>query len=101
MEIDYKSRYDKAMEKIRDLSEDLNLATAKLDGNEVAIGLNRETKIARQRAALNRLNRRVRVQRLQLRKLNELGRGLTAEEWTDLKSEFAEELDDEVFETHK
>lgn len=38
-------------------------------------------KCARQRAALDALNRRVVSQRFELRTLNELGRGLSAEEY--------------------
>jgi len=38
-------------------------------------------KTARQRAALDILNRRVTTQRFQLRLINELGRGLSAEEF--------------------
>ncbi len=101
METDYKSKYDQAMDKIRDLREDLELAKAKLHGDPVHIGIYREAKIERQRRALQKLNRRVRVQRLQLRRLNELERGLRPEEWTALKAEFAAELDEDTFEAHK
>lgn len=43
-------------------------------------------KVANQRRALDILNRRVVAQRLVLRTLNELGRGLTQEEWAEAKS---------------
>lgn len=101
METDYKVLYEKARDRIVDLTEDLNLAKAKLDGNELMIGVWRESKIDRQRRALVNLNRRVRVQRLQLRRLNELERGLRPEEWQALKEEFAHELDDDIFEAAK
>lgn len=41
-------------------------------------------KVARQRRALDRLNRRVRSQRRVLRALNDLGRGLTRDEYLAL-----------------
>lgn len=43
-------------------------------------------KIERQRTALDRLQRRVENQRLVLRTINELGRGLTDEEWAAAKA---------------
>jgi hypothetical protein len=92
MEVDYQAKYEKLREQYRDLSEDYGLALAKLEGNDYAVGARRETKIDRQRKALQLLNRRVRVQRLQLRRLNELERGLRSEEWAALKEEFAHEL---------
>lgn len=93
MEVDYKSRYEKLYEQYRGIREDLSIAQAKLEGVEWVVGARRETKIDRQRKALHSLNRRVRVQRLQLRKLNELERGLRPEEWVALKEEFAHELE--------
>ncbi len=92
MEVDYQAKYEKLREQYRNLSEDYELAQAKLEGNDYAVGARREMKIDRQRKALQLLNRRVRVQRLQLRKLNELERGLRSEEWAALKEEFAHEL---------
>lgn len=44
-----------------------------------------QAKAARQRDALDALNRRVVTQRLILRRLEELGRGLTAEEFRDAR----------------
>lgn len=58
-------------------------------------------KCASQRKALHTLNRRVRVQRLQLRRLNELERGLRPEEWQALKEEHAAELDSDEFDTYR
>lgn len=92
MEIDYKERYEALRVKYTDIIDELHLAQAKLEGNPCSIGQLRESKIFRQRAALRNLNRRVRVQRLQLRRLNELERGLRVEEWASLKEEFAHEL---------
>lgn len=92
MEIDYKERYEALRVKFTEIVDALHLAKAKLAENPVLIGQLRESKIYRQRLALQNLNRRVRVQRLQLRKLNELERGLRAEEWAALKEEFAHEL---------
>ncbi len=101
METDYKALYEKTSTKLFELGEELYMAKAKLTENPVLIGQIRESKIDRQREALHNLNRRVRVQRLQLRRLNELERGLRVEEWTALKEEFAAELEDEEFETFK
>lgn len=92
-EVDYKTKYEKLHERYVDVSEDLKIAQAKLEGIDWKVGALRETKIDRQRKALRELNRRVRVQRLQLRKLNELERGLRPEEWKALKAEFAHELE--------
>lgn len=101
METDYKALYERTSARLNDLSEDLRIANAKLTADPITIGYARESKIDRQRRALHNLNRRVRVQRLQLRRLNELERGLRAEEWQALKEEFASELEDEEFEAHK
>ena len=55
---------------------------------------NLQSKTWRQAKALNILNRRVRTQRLILRKLNELGRDLTEEEWNEVKAENADHFED-------
>jgi hypothetical protein len=60
-----------------------------------------QSKCAAQRKALHTLNLRVRIQRLQLRALNEMGRGLNADEWNALKAEHAAELDAETFDAFK
>ncbi len=57
-----------------------------------------QIKVASQKRALAILNRRVRIQRLQLRKLNELERGLRPEEWVALKEEHAAELAEDAWE---
>lgn len=98
MEIDYKAQYERLRSHVTDLREDLAIANAKLEGVEWVVGSRRESKIDRQRKALRSLNRRVRVQRLQLRRLNELERGLRPEEWKTLKEEFAHELVEEDWE---
>lgn len=95
MEIDYKTLYEDQLERNVSMRDDLQIAKAKLNGSEMWIGQSREAKIDRQRKALQRLNRRVRVQRLQLRKLNELERGLRPDEWTALKTEHLLELDED------
>lgn len=95
MEVDYKARYEALSKKYNEVYDRMRLAEAKLTENPVTIGMVRESKIDRQRKALRNLNRRVRVQRLQLRKLNELERGLRPEEWQALKEEFAHELAEE------
>lgn len=50
-----------------------------------------QSKAHRQAVALDRLNRRVSNQRLQLRTLNELGRGLTVEEFLEAKAKLQNE----------
>lgn len=45
-----------------------------------------QAKVERQRQALDRLQRRVENQRLVLRTVNELGRGLTDDEWAAAKA---------------
>lgn len=92
MEPNYKDLYERQCERVTSLLEDLEISNAKLKGVEWVVGALRESKIARQRKALARLNRRVRVQRIQLRKLNELERGLRKDEWLALKDEYALEL---------
>lgn len=98
MEVDYKARYEALAAKYSEVSDELKLAKAKLTENPVTIGMVRESKIDRQRQALRILNRRVRVQRLQLRKLNEMERGLRPEEWQALKEEFAHEFNEDDWE---
>lgn len=100
MEVDYKERYTKLYQAYLEVRSDLAIANAKLDEDPKShwyLGSLREVKIDRQRKALRELNRRVRVQRLQLRKLNELERGLRADEWVALKEEYAHELAEDVW----
>lgn len=91
-EIDYKTAYGALRTKYTDVCDELELLKAHEEGDVVKIGYRRESKIWRQKQALRELNRRVRVQRLQLRRLNELERGLRPDEWKALKEEFAHEL---------
>jgi hypothetical protein len=79
--------------------EDVNLLKARLaaiDNPETVwvIGQRLQMKTDRQRKALARLGHRVRAQRLQLRRLNELGRGLSADEWKEAKELYPNELVD-------
>jgi hypothetical protein len=100
MEKNWEVEYNKAAEQLRDVREDLRIANAKLEGDPCTIGIHREMKIDRQRAALNRLQRNRRIARLQLRWLNENGRGMTADEYNqfkeDHKAELAEIYDSEL-----
>lgn len=50
-----------------------------------------QAKVAAQKEALDRLHSRVVNQRFQLRTLNELGRGLTAEEFLEAKAKVSNE----------
>lgn len=54
---------------------------------------NLQSKVIRQASALNILNRRVRTQRLILRKLNELERDLTEQEWNEVKAQNADHFE--------
>lgn len=101
METNYKDLYERAAKANTSLQDDLRIANAKISGDVVQIGRAREGKIDRQKSELQRLNRRVRVQRLQLRRLNELERGLRVEEWQALKAEYAHELEDTEFDHYK
>lgn len=56
-----------------------------LDGNWPNGGWRLAGKIQRQREANDRMQRKVENQRLVLRTINELGRGLTDDEWTAAK----------------
>ena len=97
METDYQKLYEEQLDHNVAMRDDLQIAKAKLNGDIVWIGQARDGKIDRQRKALQRLNRRVRVQRLQLRKLNELERGLRADEWKALKEEHSNELEEDMW----
>lgn len=52
-----------------------------------------QSKILRQKDALNILNKKVRGQRLHLRYINELGRQLTPQEWAEAKAKYPEALE--------
>lgn len=56
-------------------------------------------KADRQRAALDILNRKVMSQRFVLRTINELGRGLTAEEFAAAKASLNEQLQERLDES--
>ena len=58
---------------------------AQLEGNIPAATSWLQTKVWRQRLQLRRLERRVIAQRAVLRRLDELGRGLTYDEWVQLR----------------
>ena len=100
METNYEDKYKDAMRKLEIMEKTLNIykSYARLESAVINVHTARESKIDRQRDALNKLNRRVRVQRLQLRKLNELERGLRKDEWLALKEEFAHELAEDQWE---
>lgn len=63
-------------------------------GNMPQVQARLQSKIERQKAVLNTLNRRVRGQRLHLRRINELGRGLTIEEWNEAKALYPADLEE-------
>jgi len=66
---------------ILELRDEVAVLRGLLDGEWPAGAHRMQGKIDRQRFALDRLQRRVENQRLVLRTVNELGRGLTDNEW--------------------
>lgn len=95
METDYKALCEKLRTELATSREDVRMLEAKEINDHYTVGVIRERKIDRQKKALHNLNRRVRVQRLQLRKLNEMERGLRPDEWVALKAEYAHELEED------
>lgn len=68
-------------QQIHDLTGEVAALRAQLEGRIPDATAWLQNKVWSQRVALNRLNTRVVNQRFQLRTLNQLGRGLTAEEF--------------------
>lgn len=80
-----------AQAEIRELKAQLTIDAAVADGDTLKATRWLQDKCRRQAAALEVLNRRVVNQRFQLRTLNELGRGLTREEFLAAKAEVSNE----------
>lgn len=99
--MDLETLYKDTLAKLYAAKAENTMLTARIEGDKELYQSMRDSKIALQRKALNSLNKRVRVQRLQLRRLNELGRALSAEEWNTLKAEFSHEIEDTDFEEYK
>lgn len=78
--MDYKQAFERQREEIMSLREDLMIAKANAEGDYPTAQSWLQRKVARQRRALHRLNRRVVAQRFELRTVNEMGRGLSVEE---------------------
>jgi hypothetical protein len=102
MEKNYKELYETLSAKAQDLNDLLLIEKAKVlelttgeSPTFSGVSYRMHRKLYAQRKALRSLNRRVRVQRLQLRKLNEMERGLRPEEWVALKNEHAHELEED------
>lgn len=86
---DYRAEAQSLRIELYQAKEHIRLLESRLAGED--LDPNRLfSKIMRQRDALDILNRRVVTQRFQLRSLNEMGRGLTKEEWLELKDKALE-----------
>jgi hypothetical protein len=96
--IDWQARYEDLRQKHSLLLEEVGILRAMQEGDNVRFQSRAYQKIQRQRNMLNVFQRRLRGQRLHLRFINELGRGLTSEEWATAKSTYPEDLEDYEFE---
>lgn len=77
----YRERYLSAMASLAEVQAENLVLRELLEGKVPEAAAWLMAKVARQRAALDRLHTRVVNQRFQLRTLNELGRGLTRDEF--------------------
>lgn len=89
--IDYQEAYEKARIELASLRDQLKAYEAMEAGDIPQACTWLQSKAFRQGKALDRLNRRVLNQRLQLRTLNELGRGLTPEEYREARAKVTNE----------
>lgn len=78
--------------KIVELEAENRILRAQLEGDFPSATAFLQTKVWRQKSALDYLNRRVLTQRFVLRTLEELGRGLTTEEFLAAKAAQSETL---------
>ncbi len=78
-------------ERIRDLEQENRELRAQIDGDFPTATRWLQHKVWRQAAALDRLNRRVLTQRFVLRTIENLGRGLTDDEWRAARDAVANE----------
>lgn len=81
-----------------ELKSEIGALNAQLDGNIPKATEWLQSKVWRQRLALDTLNRRVVTQRFILRTLNELGRDLTREEYIQARDAQREGLKDRIAE---
>ena len=83
--------------KVAELERECEIITAQLEGNIPSATFWLQSKVNRQRAALDALNRTVVSQRFVLRTLDELGRSLSADEYRAArKAEGNEQLRDRI-----
>ena len=80
---EYRQRYHEVLAVNAELRAENAALQAQLDGRIPEATAWLMSKVARQRAALDRLHNRVLNQRFQLRTLNALGRGLTPDEFRE------------------
>jgi hypothetical protein len=91
-QVDYKSMYEDLRTKYWLLQDEVSTLRQFHEGQYTDTYNRMNGKIQRQRSMLNTFQRRLRGQRLHLRVINELGRGLTVEEWATAKETYPEDL---------
>lgn len=79
---------------LRELRAEVGALRAQLEGDLPRATSWLQWKVWRQREELDRLNRRILSQRLALRTLEELGRGLSREEYLEARARQPEQLRD-------
>lgn len=81
---------------LRELRVEVDVLRAQLEGDLPRATAWLQWKVWRQRQELDRLNRRILSQRLALRTLEELGRGLSREEYLAARAAQPEQLRDRI-----
>lgn len=96
---DYREEVTALRAKVLELEGDAVAMRAQLEGDMPKATAWLQTKVWRQRLALNGVNRTIASQRFVLRTLQELGRGLSADEYAIArKAVESEQLRDRIFE---
>lgn len=85
-------------QELRELRAERDALRAQLEGDLPRATAWLQWKVWRQRTALDALERRVLSQRRVLRALDERGRGLTREEWLEVRAALPEELRERTLE---
>lgn len=81
---------------IRELKLEIETLKAQLEGDIPKATYWLQTKVWRQRKALDNLNRRVVTQRFIIRTLEEMGRGLSREEYLEARAKQPENLKERI-----
>jgi hypothetical protein len=85
-------------QELRELRAERDALRAQLEGDLPRATAWLQWKVWRQRTALDALERRVLSQRRVLRVLDERGRGLTREEWLEVRAQLPDELRERTLE---